>query len=973
MAIFPSALSDGDIATLSQLQIPEGGSIRDLALERAVVYWPLDEESGFTAFEEFGVGDGTYVNTFLGDESVLPVGSAATFDGLSSEIVIPGHPTLQRRGDMSISFWMKASGNGTLIECDGNGGLAEQNLLYRLRLATDRFVYQHENSPGNFRTENLILSQPLTLGVWTHIGLSRYGNVVELYVNGVSNDRETFNGGPTDGTSSGVTIGSGGGNNFFNGSIDEVLIYSEALNAQQWAALADAQRGRYVEIEQDGLPEITLTGEQTTYTDTVAPGTYEYCVSILEDGVLSTDSCCTVFVAPSPGNLSCLSNTPAIDISWDLSADYDSYELRRDGNLIATPAILDSSFSDLPGSPGIYNYRLVGVTGEVESPEALCTIEYAPPVEDLICTTSASTAELSWSLPGSYDFLEVSLDGEVVQILLLGEETASTLTGLEVGTHTIEVSGVIGTTRSLPAACMIEVYPGPALSACCSVDGIVTLNWDNLAPYDLIEVSRGGSVIATLGSGAVQAIDGPLGAGSYEYTFRGFVAGQVSVTSSCVVEVLNPISITGCSIISGPCDLAGAVELNWSLGDNYNSITVERNGDTLIVLSGDTTTYTDSGIPLGSANYTVTGSRSSTCASVTANCAETITSADPVSVTGQPTGGDLCNGSSFDLSVAVSGTGPIMYEWRRNGIPVPGADAATFSATLAGTYDCQVTNVCGSVFSSAAVINLLNPIVISEPPQSREVCFGSLLELSVGATGTAPLSYSWSKDGEAIPGADGAIYSVPEAAFGDAGGYTVTVTNSCGSETTSEIVVDVLPATSIVDQPNDQNAQEGESVVLSVVAEGTGPFEYQWFRDDNPLAGATGAVLLIDPASPSDSGTYYCVVTGGCSTVQSDFATIFVEELIGTPFLRGDANDDGSANLADAIYIINWRFTGGPEPVCFDSADVNDDSMVNIADTIFLINFFFVEGPPPLAPFPNPGVDPTFEDMLPCEDSIFAL
>ncbi len=64
-------------------------------------------------------------------------------------------------------------------------------------------------------------------------------------------------------------------------------------------------------------------------------------------------------------------------------------------------------------------------------------------------------------------------------------------------------------------------------------------------------------------------------------------------------------------------------------------------------------------------------------------------------------------------------------------------------------------------------------------------------------------------------------------------------------------------------------------------------------------------------------------------------------------FLRGDANGDGVINVADAMYIINYLFTGGPAPDPLEAGDANCDGTVNIADAMHLINYLFAGGPPP--------------------------
>jgi PKD repeat protein len=78
-------------------------------------------------------------------------------------------------------------------------------------------------------------------------------------------------------------------------------------------------------------------------------------------------------------------------------------------------------------------------------------------------------------------------------------------------------------------------------------------------------------------------------------------------------------------------------------------------------------------------------------------------------------------------------------------------------------------------------------------------------------------------------------------------------------------------------------------------------------------------------------------------------------------FHRGDPNNDGTINITDGIYILNFLFLGGPEPTCREAANPNDDASINITDGIYVLNFLFLGGPPPAAPGPHSlpcGPDP---------------
>ncbi len=85
-------------------------------------------------------------------------------------------------------------------------------------------------------------------------------------------------------------------------------------------------------------------------------------------------------------------------------------------------------------------------------------------------------------------------------------------------------------------------------------------------------------------------------------------------------------------------------------------------------------------------------------------------------------------------------------------------------------------------------------------------------------------------------------------------------------------------------------------------------------------------------------------------------------------FLRGDCNDDGNVNVADAGCSLNWMFGGAIQPGCLASLNTNGDGDVNIADPVALLNFLFGGGPSPVAPFPDcgPGMLPA-DVELGCE------
>ncbi len=66
-----------------------------------------------------------------------------------------------------------------------------------------------------------------------------------------------------------------------------------------------------------------------------------------------------------------------------------------------------------------------------------------------------------------------------------------------------------------------------------------------------------------------------------------------------------------------------------------------------------------------------------------------------------------------------------------------------------------------------------------------------------------------------------------------------------------------------------------------------------------------------------------------------------------TDYTCGDANNDGSINVSDAIWIANYVFIGGPEPDPFMSGEVNCDGSLNVSDAVWIINYVFIGGNEP--------------------------
>jgi hypothetical protein len=160
-------------------------------------------------------------------------------------------------------------------------------------------------------------------------------------------------------------------------------------------------------------------------------------------------------------------------------------------------------------------------------------------------------------------------------------------------------------------------------------------------------------------------------------------------------------------------------------------------------------------------------------------------------------------------------------------------------------------------------------------PQPQTVTTGSAATFSVTASGTAPLTYQWSKNGTAIAGATTSTYTTPATALADSGAsFSVVVSNSMGQVTSNAASLTALDAAAITSQPQPQTVTTGDAATFSVTASGSA-LGYQWNKNGMPIAGATAASYTTPAVTLADSGAIFTVtVSNAASKVTSSGAAL---------------------------------------------------------------------------------------------------
>ncbi|MCX5654593.1 MAG: hypothetical protein NTY65_08115 [Planctomycetota bacterium] len=86
------------------------------------------------------------------------------------------------------------------------------------------------------------------------------------------------------------------------------------------------------------------------------------------------------------------------------------------------------------------------------------------------------------------------------------------------------------------------------------------------------------------------------------------------------------------------------------------------------------------------------------------------------------------------------------------------------------------------------------------------------------------------------------------------------------------------------------------------------------------------------------------------------------------PFVRGDANNDVTLNIADAIFVLEYLFAKGTPPPCADAANANADRRIDVADAVRILDRLFGARTP--LPQPFPGCGNAAEPGIGCDSSV---
>ena len=270
----------------------------------------------------------------------------------------------------------------------------------------------------------------------------------------------------------------------------------------------------------------------------------------------------------------------------------------------------------------------------------------------------------------------------------------------------------------------------------------------------------------------------------------------------------------------------------------------------------------------------------------------------PPTLTSQPAGKNVTNGTSITFTATASSLTPMSYFWLLNGTNLPaggnvsGVATNTLTITAAttnnsGNYQLVASNATGSAISRVAVLNVGFAPVVATSPVSQTNLAGSNVVFTATVTGSSPLVYQWLKGGTNISGAITNVLTLTAVVITNSGNFSLKVTNIFGVVTSSVASLTVVLPPSFTGSVTNRALECGKNTnTFAITAVGTAPLSIQWSTNGVSVLGATNSSFtLTNLHLPSQ--TVAVAVTNLYGTATSNCVLTITDTLVPVITLNG--------------------------------------------------------------------------------------
>jgi hypothetical protein len=362
-------------------------------------------------------------------------------------------------------------------------------------------------------------------------------------------------------------------------------------------------------------------------------------------------------------------------------------------------------------------------------------------------------------------------------------------------------------------------------------------------------------------------------------------------------------------------------------------------GTAWVVVGSDLPTY-NTGAITSTTNYRVfVFSNANGCEDLYSNQVTVIVTPD-ITISGQPVGGAVCVGGTWNLNVVASGAPLIHYQWQDStatgswqNVSEAGGTTSSFTtdplsvSTWYRVFLSATENGCEDIYSATVLVSVFPDIVISVQPTGGTICSGGNFDINVVASGSPNIHYQWEifngSVWNTIPSATSDHYNT--GVLTQTTQYRVFVfanENGCEDIYSQVVTVTVVNDLAITTQPGNIEECIGGTNPLNVVTTGgTGTISYQWQSSStifpsgfSDIIGATASSYT--PPSTTEGTTFYRVIVSasgiGCDPVISLLGTVVItpDAVISVAPESSEICVGGSADLTATL-------TGGSSSASF--------------------------------------------------------
>ncbi len=661
-------------------------------------------------------------------------------------------------------------------------------------------------------------------------------------------------------------------------------------------------------------------------------------------GLASTNQ--TICTGSSPANITLTGNTGTIQ--WQVSTDNVNF------NTITGATTTTLTTAQLGTLTTTRYYRAVVTSGTCASVNSnVVTVTVSP-------ISVAGTAGSNQTICSGSSLANITLSGNVGTIqwqVSSNNVTYSPIPGATTNPLTSAQMGILNVTQYYRAV----VTSGTCTSANSNVV-TVTVNPSSVAgtmsvnqiicsgslPSNITITGSTGTIQWQVSSDNVQfnnitgantatLTSAQMGTLSTTRYYRAIVTSGVcpSVTSNVVIVTVNPVPTMSSPSSGVTCS---GVAVNFPLSSNTPGSTfswlasnnLQIVGESLSAVSSPTITDVLINNTAGALNVSYTISPSFTSGGVTCTgpsqsviITTNILPSSSVTVSGPTT---FCSGNSVTLTTNA-GTG-YSYQWKNNGVSIPGATSQAFTAINSGSYTVLVTNSNGCSVTSSATIVTVNSTTAGSASSNQTICNGTLPAniTLIGNTGT--IQWQVSTDNitfvNILAATSSTLTTAQMGVLNSTRYYRAVVSNGVCSPVSSNVVIVTVTSTSASGTANsNQSICSGTSPSEITLSGNIGTIQWQVSSDNvnfSPILGATSSPLTSAQMGILTATRYYraVVTSGNCASVISNVITVFVNPVPsativanGSTIICQGSSVNLSANLGAGL-SYQWQLNNVP-------------------------------------------------------------